>query len=168
MITAVSASSGRRSSLLSSVVLPLPKKPVSTVTGMRCSAAFCVSLMKSQLLISSPRVARIISARLGVTAVPSPKAPSLPEILPGLLEPVATALAAGRRLLGEGLERPGHVLGGTGRGREIGQHMGRHRAIVQGAERALQAHRRLDIGPGPSGRKGRPQEGRGIAQLLDG
>ena len=51
--------------------------------------------------------------------------------------------------------------------------MGRHRAIVQGAECALQAHRRLDIGLGPSGRKGwrrkgRLQEGRGIAQLLDG
>jgi hypothetical protein len=27
------------------VVLPLPKKPVSTVTGMRCSAAVCVSLI---------------------------------------------------------------------------------------------------------------------------
>jgi hypothetical protein len=51
--------------------------------------------------------------------------------------------------------------------------MGRHRAIVQGAERALQAHRRLDIGLRPPGgkggrRKSRLQEGGGVAQFLDG
>lgn len=46
--------------------------------------------------------------------------------------------------------------------------MGRHRAIVQRAERALQAHRRLDIGLRQTRRKGRPQEVGGVAQLLYG
>ena len=60
MITAVSASSGRRSSLFSSVVLPLPRKPVSTVTGMRCSAAFCVSLMLSLLIVVPTGAERLL------------------------------------------------------------------------------------------------------------
>src|SRR5204863_4925526 len=128
----VSASSGRRSSLFSSVVLPLPKKPVSTVTGMRCSAAFCVSLMITQFLLSS--------------AEPLPEALGLPERLPRPLRLAAASLGARCRLLGQELERLGDVLGGTGCRGEVGQHMARHRAIVQGAERALQAHRGLDIG----------------------
>jgi hypothetical protein len=47
---------GRRSSLFSSVVLPLPKKPVSTVTGMRCSAGGLV--FAHRLTPSSGRLTR--------------------------------------------------------------------------------------------------------------
>src|SRR5476649_543331 len=114
MITAVSASSGRRSSLLSRVVLPLPKKPVSTVTGMRCSAAFwvefCVSLMSVPLL-----------------GVPEP--PGFPELLPRLLEPVAPALFARGRLLGQFAQRPAHVFRGPGRNGDVGHHLAGYRAI---------------------------------------
>src|SRR6266545_6491230 len=133
MITAVSASSGRRNSLLSSVVLPLPRKPVSTVTGMRCSAAACVSLMTSNPHPSGD-------------GWPSPEFVRLPERLPRPLEPAAATLVAGIRLLGEALQRLLHVLGGTRRRGEVGQHVAGDRAVVHGAERALQAHRRLDIG----------------------
>src|SRR6187551_121507 len=156
MITAVSASSGRRNSLFSSVVLPLPKKPVSTVTGMRSSAAVCVFVM---LVLTSN--------------VSPPEALGLAELLPRPLELVAAALVAGCGLLGELAQRPGDVFRWAGRERDVVQHLGRHRAVVQGAERALQAHCRLDIGFRGLGikrgrRKGGLQEGGGVAQLLDG
>src|SRR5260370_35300645 len=130
MITAVSASSGRRRSLFKSVVLPLPRKPVSTVTGMRCSAAFCVSL--------------IFRLRSYLDA---PEARGLPEFPPHPLDLAAAAFSAGCRLPGERLERVLHVLRRTGRGRQGGQHIGCHRAIVPGAQRPLPAHRRLDLMP---------------------
>src|SRR4029453_12906561 len=110
MITAVSASSGRRSSLFSSVVLPLPKKPVSTVTGMRCSAAVCVSLMNTNPHPSGD-------------GGPSPEFVRLPERLPRPLELAAAALLAGLRLLGEALQRFLGVLAGTRRRGEVGQHV---------------------------------------------
>jgi len=96
---------------------------------MRCSAAFCVSL-----------IFRLRSC------LAAPKLPGLAEFLPRPLEPAAAPLAAGLGLPRQGLEWAGRILGRTGRRRQIGQHLGRYRAIVQGAERALQAHRRLDIG----------------------
>src|SRR3990170_2059119 len=115
MITAVSASSGRRSSLFSSVVLPLPKKPVSTVTGMRCSAAVCVSLMKT------------LDPSCGAGL---PEALGLPELLPRPLELAAATLVAGFRLLGDTLQRLLHVLRGTRRRSEVGQHVAADRAVV--------------------------------------
>src|SRR6185437_3180019 len=165
MMTAVSASSGRRSSLFSRVVLPLPRKPVSTVTGMRSSAAVwvcvpvCVPVWVS--VIFTPSVS------------PSPEAPDLPERLPCPLQTAVPVLFARRRLLGELGQRPGDVFRRPGRDGDVGHHLAGHRAIVQGAERALEAHCRLDIGPRRPGIKrppgeGRHQERRGIAQLLDG
>src|SRR5262245_2430571 len=156
MITAVSASSGRRRSLFSSVVLPLPRKPVSTVTGMRCSAAVCVSLISSLY-----------------SRVEPPEAVDLPEFLPRPLELAAPALAARSRLPGQGLERGAGIFAGTRRRREIRQHLDGHRAVVQGAQGVLQAHRSADISLRLPGRKGgrgegRLQEIRRIAQFLDG
>src|SRR5579862_315085 len=89
MMTAVSASSGRRSSLFKRVVLPLPRKPVSTVTGMRSSAAVWVSLMFGP----------------NYSLLPAPKALGLLEAFPGPLELLPPALVAGGRLLGELGER---------------------------------------------------------------
>src|SRR5437899_4794459 len=151
MITAVSASSGRRSSLLSSVVLPLPRKPVSTVTGMRSSAAVCVSV------IATPFDSGGAPERLGS-----------PEILPGPLQAPAAVFVAGAGLLGELAQRLVDVLRRARRDGDVGHHLAGDFAIVQGTERALQAHRGLDIGFRSLRRKGGLQEGRGIAQLLDG
>src|SRR5690242_9469021 len=155
MITAVSASSGRRRSLFRSVVLPLPRKPVSTVTGMRSSAAVCV------LVISTPFWTALVPEPLG-----------LPERLPRPLKLVPSAFVAGCGLLAELAQRAPDLFGRSGRGGDVGQHAGRHRAVVQGTERALQAHRRLDIGFRPGGIKtgsgeGGFEEAGGVTQLLD-
>src|SRR3984957_16351340 len=170
MMTAVSASSGRRNSLLSRVVLPLPRKPVSTVTGMRCSAAFCVSLMiprlpktrhpdsaHSHAPLAPPRMPSgqapsrsggpshairpfaYAPLRSGLASFRSPKPLGFPEPLPRLLELVAPALFAGGRLLGQFAQCAAHVFRRTGRNGDVGHHLAGHRAIVQGAERALQA-----------------------------
>ena len=77
-------------------------------------------------------------------------------------------LGTGGSLLGELAQRPFDVFRRSGRDGDVGHHLASHLAIVQGTERALQAHRGLDIGLGGLGRKGGRQEGRGIAQLLDG
>ena len=156
MITAVSASSGRRSSLFSSVVLPLPKKPVSTVTGMRCFGG-------------GLRVAHDSSC-FRVSGVSPPEALGLPELLPRPLELAAAAFVAGCRLLGEGLAAAGST---SSEGRAA---VAMSASIVGRPPRDRSGRRARPAGaPSPryrafaSGRrKGRPQEVRRIAQLLDG
>src|SRR2546429_3712330 len=113
MITAVSASSGRRKSLFSSVVLPLPRKPVSTVTGMRSSAAVCVSV------IATPFGSGGAPERLG-----------FPEALPGPLQAPPAVLVAGARLLCELSPRPFDGLRPAGRPGAVGPHLAGHPAIV--------------------------------------
>src|SRR5215467_7272519 len=115
MITAVSESSGRRRSLFRRVVLPLPRKPVSTVTGMRSSAAVCVSV------ISTPSTSGGAPERLG-----------LPEALPGPLQAPPAALVAGGGLFGELAQRLCDVFRRTSRDGDVGHHLAGHLAIVQG------------------------------------
>src|SRR5262249_45364285 len=98
----------------------------------------------------------------------APESLGLPEVLPSPLQALPALLLIAGCLFGELAQRLLDVFRRASRDGDVGQNLASYFAIVQGTERALEAHRRLDIGFRGFRRKGRSQEGRGIAQLFDG